>query len=95
MITKNKQFITLLAVLAILLVQFAAQVHATEHPFHQEEPLCISLQSAEQEKGFLHDVAYTLYDGGFLRDIPALLTGRVSSAALINYSPRAPPATAV
>ena len=42
----------LFAALVILLVQSGALVHATEHPFHQDDVLCASLQSAEQEKHF-------------------------------------------
>lgn len=72
LIRRQKQLITLFAALAILLMQVAALVHATEHPFHQEDALCISLQSAEQDKHYFHAVSYLLYSDVFISDVVTL-----------------------
>ena len=94
LIRRHKQFITLFAALVILLLQFAALVHATDHPFHQEDALCIFLQSAEQDKHFFHAVSFSLYDDVFISDVVTLLTESVSPS-FSYYSSRAPPVTAM
>jgi hypothetical protein len=95
LIRRHKQLITLFAALVILLVQFAALVHATEHPFHQEDALCISLQSAEQNKHFFHAVSYSLYRDVFISDSVTLLTESVFTSLSSYYSSRAPPVNAI
>ena len=95
LIRNNKQFITLFAALVISLVQFGALLHATDHPFHQEDALCISMQSAEQDKHFFHAVSFSLYNDVFIRDIATFLTGAVPASLSSYYSSRAPPVIAI
>ena len=92
---RNKQFITLFAALVISLVQFGTLLHATEHPFHQEDALCISLQSAEQDKHYFHAVSYLLYGDVFISDVVTLLTESVFPSLYYYYSSRAPPVNAI
>ena len=94
LIRKQKQFISLFAALVILLVQSGALVHATEHPFHQDDVLCASLQSAEQEKHFFHAAWYSLYSDALISDAVILLAENTSLSVYSPYSSRAPPATA-
>jgi len=95
LIHRNKQFITLFAALVISLVQFGALLHATEHPFHQEDMLCISLQSAEQEKYFFYAVPFSLYNDVFISDVATPLPENVFPSLYSSYSSRAPPVTTV
>ena len=95
LIRRHKQFVTLLVVLVIVLVQFAAVVHAADHLFHQEDVLCVSLQSAEQDKYFFHATSYSFYSDVFISDVVTLLTESVPPSLYLLYSSRAPPATAI
>ena len=95
LIRRHKQFFILFAALVIILVQFAALVHATEHSFHQEDVLCTSLQSAEQGKYFFHAVLSSLYDNVFFSNVVTLLPERVFPSLYSSYSSRAPPVTAI
>jgi len=88
---RRKQFITLLASLAILLAQFGVVVHATDHPFHQEETLCLSFQSAEQDKHFLNAIPVTLINNVLISGLDVLLRETFLSSFNSNYSSRAPP----
>lgn len=94
LILKHNRFIVFAITLAILLVQFGALLHAADHPFHQEDVLCISLQSAEQDKHFFHATSLSLYDDIFNIDVEAHITDCVSPSTC-SYSSRAPPETAI
>ena len=95
LILRHKQFITFCAALMIVLVQFAALVHATDHPFHHEEALCITLQSAEQDKHFYHAVSLSLYDDVIVSDVSTFLTGEIPPSLNSFYYSRAPPVVAI
>jgi len=91
---RHKKIISFFAVLAIILVQFSAQVHATDHPFHQEDVLCVSLQSAEHGQHFFQAAAYSHYDNAIISVTVVIHAGRVTAFRNPNYSSRAPPETA-
>ena len=95
LIRRHKQLITSLAVLVIVLVQFGALVHATNHPFHDEDILCITLQSAEQGKHFFHAVSSSFYKDAYISDVSDFQTENISYSLNSFYSPRAPPVTAI
>lgn len=92
---RHKKIISFIAVLAILLVQFSAQVHATDHPFHQEDVLCVSLQSAEHAQHFFQAAAYTHTDDALVSVTGLTHSGRISPFLNPYYSSRAPPQPAV
>ena len=91
LIRKHRQFITLFASLVILLAQFGVVVHATDHPFHQEETLCLSFQSAGQDKHFLNSIPVVLVNNVLISDADVLLRKTLLSSFNSNYSSRAPP----
>lgn len=95
MICRHKQFITLFTALVILLVQFGTLLHATDHPFHHEDALCISLQSAELDKHFYHAATYSLYDDVFISDVATLLIQKAPTSLYPYYSSRAPPVSSI
>ena len=94
LVRRHKQLISFFAVLAIILVQFSAQIHATVHPFHQEDVLCVSLQSAEHGQHFFQAAAYSHYDNAFISVTAVIHAGRVTAFLNPNYASRAPPETA-
>lgn len=75
----------------IVLVQFGALVHATDHPFHHEDALCITLQSTEQEKHFFHAIPFSLYKNAYISDVSDFLIESISPSLDPYYSSRAPP----
>jgi hypothetical protein len=91
LIRKRRQFITLFASLVILLAQFAVVVHATDHPFHQEEAFCLSFQSAGQDKHFFNAKPIALINNVFISDVDVLLRETFLSSFNSIYSSRAPP----
>ena len=91
LIRKRRQFITLLASLVILLAQFAVVVHATDHPFHQEETLCLSFQSAGQDKHFFNAIPIALINNVLISDVDVLLRETFLSSFNSIYLSRAPP----
>jgi hypothetical protein len=95
LVRRHKQLISLFAVLAIILVQFSAQVHATDHPFHQEDALCFSLQSAAQDQHFFHTATYSHFDNASNSVAEVCHGGRITPSFKPYYSSRAPPETAV
>lgn len=83
------------AALVIVLMQFAAQVHATGHPFHQEDALCAPLISAEIDKHYYHGATY-LHDAfAYTSDFKTTSTGQVSLPVQSGYYSRAPPVSAI
>jgi len=90
----HKQLISFFAVLAIILVQFSAQVHATDHPFHQEDVLCISMQSAEHGQHFYQASLYLHTNNAFVSVADVIHAGRISPFLNPYYSSRAPPEAA-
>ncbi len=91
MIHKRKQFITLLASLVILLAQFGVVVHATDHPFHQEEALCLSFQSAEQDKHAFNAIPVALVNPVLVSNVDVSQIETQLSSFRSNYLSRAPP----
>jgi len=91
---RHKKIISFIAVLAIILVQFSAQVHATDHPFHQEDVLCVSLQSAEHAQHFYQAAAYSHTNNAIVSVADVIHAGRISPFLNPYYSSRAPPETA-
>lgn len=91
LIRKHKQFVSLFASLAILLAQFSLVLHATDHPFHQEEALCVSFQSADQSKHSSHSVLSVVVAHNFTVDVLSPLTEVIASVSFTHYSSRAPP----
>ena len=88
---KHKQFITLLATLVILLAQSGVVFHATDHPFHQEEALCLSFQCAEHDKHYFNAIPVALTNHVLNSDIDESLREILLSSFNSNYSSRAPP----
>jgi len=89
---KTKQRLAYVLVLFVFLAQFALLVHATEHPFHQDEIVCASYLHAEQNK-------YLTADGPFLTGTVLIIAATLQSAAIAfvppsyhHYLQRAPPA---
>jgi hypothetical protein len=95
LVRRHKQLISFFAVLAIILVQFSAQVHATDHPFHQEDALCFSLQSASQDQHFFHTATYSHFDNASNSVAEVCHSDRITPPFKPYYSSRAPPETAV
>jgi len=95
LIYRHKQFIASLAVLVIVLVQFGSLLHATDHPFHTEETLCITLSSSEQGKHFYHAAVFTRNNDVFVSHVLPLPAERASLASSTVYSSRAPPQIAI
>lgn len=81
------------AALVIVLAQYGALVHATDHPFHHEEALCIMLQSVEQDKHFFHAGTFSQFDDVIVSDVLAFLSEEVTASLYPNYFSRAPPVT--
>ncbi|MFV9615674.1 MAG: hypothetical protein ACNYZG_06935 [Gammaproteobacteria bacterium] len=90
-IRKRKQFITLLASLVIVLAQFGVVVHATNHPFHQEEALCLSFQSAEHDKHAFNAIPVALVNPVLVSGIDVPQVETLLSSFYSNYLSRAPP----
>ena len=88
---RHKKIISFIAVLAIILVQFSAQVHATDHPFHQEDVLCVSLQSAEHAQHFYQAALYSHASNAIVSVADVIHAGRISPFLNPYYSSRAPP----
>jgi hypothetical protein len=95
LIRRHKQFIALFATLVILLAQFSVLVHATDHPFHQDDAQCITFQSAEQNKYFFQGAPSLLVNDIVISDAETQLSGSVLCAFCSYYSSRAPPATII
>jgi hypothetical protein len=91
LIYRYKQFITLFASLVILLAQFAVLAHATDHPFHQEDTLCVSMQNAEHDKQIYKNVIYVHLNNVLFGEVAPLFTGIVMPSFNSFYSSRAPP----
>ena len=90
---RHKKIIRFIAVLAVILVQFSAQVHATDHPFHQEDVLCVSLQSAEHAQHFYQAATYSHTNNAIVSVADVIHAGRISPFLNPYYSSRAPPET--
>jgi hypothetical protein len=90
-VLRHKKIISFIAVLAIILSQFSAQVHATDHPFHQEDVLCVSLQSAEHGQHFFQAAAYSHTGNALVIVTGVTHAGRISPFLNPYYSSRAPP----
>ncbi len=95
LVHRHKQLTGVLAVLAIVLVQFFAQVHAAEHPFHQEDVLCLPMQSVAKDLHFFQTTVYVHYENAYISAAAVLSIGRISPFLNPHYSSRAPPKTTI
>ena len=91
MICRHKQFVAALASLVIILAQFGVLLHATDHPFHQKEPLCFSFQCAQHDNALLQGAPAVLAGNSFIIDIDIPSTGITLPSFNASYSSRAPP----
>lgn len=81
----------LLVSLLILLAQFAAVVHATDHLFHQEDVLCMAFQHAEQNKLFINAASLTVVNSIASNDLIVQTSCGCLAVSRYFYSSRAPP----
>lgn len=87
----QKRLIVVAAVLAIFLAQFAVLVHATDHPFHQEDTLCLSFQSAAHDKHFFNHIPFVVFTADYIVELAPQLVEFVALVFDSNYFSRAPP----
>ncbi len=90
---KPTRIIALIAGLLLFAGQLSSIVHATEHPFHENSQICVSMISLEQHDLVLSAISLAVDVHRYVGEVATGLRPLMYSLPLYSGHARAPPLT--